>query len=191
MSLSEEIGRFVSTVSFLVGRGENSHPSPCGDKVYAGRVNRHTVTIKAKPQQVYQALIDFSEMQRWCPQEKILLEKITPGKLGLGTKIRYRLNYRINPIWHSVVVDMEEDSRIINRFVDGIFEGSAEIWQIKEAEEGVELSHTLIYRINGLIFRIGWIFLGGEAKHNELTEEALGNLKRIVEGKSHSSSSVK
>ena len=181
MNLIDKIGRLFSAVSFSMGCGENFHAHTLGDQVYAGRVNRHTVIIKARPHEVYQALIDSQEMHRWCPQDKIVVEKITPGELGLGTKMRYRLNYRINPIWHSVVVDMEEDSRIINRFVDGIFEGSAEIWQIKEVEEGAELSHTLIYRINGLIFRIGWIFLGGKAKHNELTKEALGNLKRIVE----------
>jgi len=187
MGLSEEIGRFVSAISFLSGLGRNSHPSPCGDKVYLGRVNRHTVTIKAKPQQVYQALIDFSAIQRWCPQEKIRVEKITPGNLGLGTKMRYRLNYRVNPVWHSVIVDMEENRRIMNRFVDGIFAGSVEIWQLREVEQGIELSHTLIYRISKLILRIGWIFLGGEAKHNELTEEALHNLKSIIEEQSHAS----
>lgn len=187
MSLSKEIGRFVSAISFLAGFGENSHPSPCGDKVYLGRVNRHAVTIKAKPQQVYQTLIDFSEIQRWCPQEKILLEKITPGELGLGTKMRYRLNYRVNPVWHSVVVHMEENRRVINRFLDGIFAGSVEIWQLREVEQGTELSHALIYRISKLILRIGWIFLGGEAKHNQLTEEALHNLKSIVEEQSHAS----
>lgn len=187
MNPNDKRGRFLSTVSFLMGRGENSRVHVIGDKVYTGRVNRHAVTIKAEPQHVYQALVDFSEMQRWCPQEKILVDKITPGKLGLGTKMRYRLNYRINPTWHSVVVDMEENRRIINRFVDGIFEGSVEIWQLREVEQGAELRHTLIYRISKLILRIGWIFLGGEAKHNELTEEALHNLKSIVEEQSHSS----
>lgn len=184
-SLIEKIHRFLSDVSFLMGFREHSHTHAIGDKVYRGRINRHTVIIKTRPHEVYQVLVDFHEMQRWCPQKKIVVEKITPGKVGPGTKMRYRLNYHINPTWHSVVVDIEEPSRIINRFEDGIFEGGIEIWRLKEVEEGVELSHTLIYRINRLIFRIGWIFLGGEAKHNELTEEALDNLKRIVEGRSH------
>ncbi|UCD71922.1 MAG: hypothetical protein JSW70_02715 [Syntrophobacterales bacterium] len=68
-----------------------------------------------------------------------------------------------------------------------IFEGTLEISQIKELEQVAELSHTLIYRISELILRIGWIPLEGEAKHNELTEEALHNLKSIVEEQSHSS----
>jgi hypothetical protein len=110
MNPYDKLGRFLSTVSFLMSRGENFLPSPWGDKVYLDRANRHAVTIKAKPQQVYQALIDFSEMQRWCPQDKIVVEKITPGKFGVGTKMRYRLNCHINPIWNSVVVDLEENS---------------------------------------------------------------------------------
>jgi uncharacterized protein YndB with AHSA1/START domain len=190
MNLSERIGRFLSDVLFLMGGGENSRSSTIGARVYEGRVNRHVVTIKADPSQVYRALVDFSEMQRWCPREKITVEKITAGKLGPGTRMRYRLNYRINPIWHSIVVDMEENRRIINRFVDGIFEGSVEVWQLEEVERETELSHTLIYRINKLILRLGWIFLGGQAKHNELTEEALHNLKTMVEGKSRSSMSA-
>jgi len=184
MNLADKIRRFFSALRLSTGFGEASHSLTLGEEVYGGRVNRHTVTIKARPSDVYQFLVDSGNMHWWCPQDKILVEKITPGDLGPGAKIRYRLNYRINPTWHSVVVDMEEDSRIINRFVDGIFEGGVEIWQIKEVEEGAELSHTLIYRINGLIFKIGWILLGGKAKHDELTEEALGNLKRIVEGRS-------
>jgi uncharacterized protein YndB with AHSA1/START domain len=187
MSRVKERGRFASGVSFLLNIEGNPHPSPWGEGVFPGRANRHAVTIEAKPERVYQALVDFSEVKRWCPQEKILVEKITPGKFCLGTKIRYRLNYRVNPTWHSVVVGMEENRRIINRFTDGIFEGSFEIWQLRETGQGTELSHTLIYRINKLILRIGWIFLGGEAKHNELTEEALNNLKRILEEKSASS----
>jgi uncharacterized protein YndB with AHSA1/START domain len=186
MNLADTLRRFLSDVSFLVGFGVHSHAHTIGDNVYTGRINRHTVIIKARPQEVYQVLVDSQEMQRWCPREKISVEKITQGKFGLGTKMRYRLHYRINPTWHSVVMDMEEDSQIINRFVDGIFGGSVEVWQLEEVEHGAELSHTLIYRINKLILRLGWIFLGGEAKHNELTEEALGNLKTIVEEKSHS-----
>ena len=191
MNLADRIHRSLSALWISMGFGENFHPLAVEDRVYAGRVNRHTVMIKARPRDVYQVLVDPRKMQRSCPQDKILVEKISPGELGPGTKMRYRLNYRINPTWHSVVVDMEEDSRIINRFVDGIFEGGVEIWQIKEVEEGAKLSHTLIYRINGLIFKLGWILLGGKTKHDELTEEALGNLKRIVEGRSHLSPRMK
>jgi len=191
MNLADRIHRSLSALRLSTRFGEASHSVTLGGRVYAGRVNCHTVTIKAQPHDVYQVLVDPREMQRWCPQDKILVEKITPGDLGPGTKMRYRLNYRINPTWHSVVVDMEEDSQIINRFVDGIFDGGVEIWQIREVEEGAELSHTLIYRINGLIFKIGWALLGGKAKHDELTEEALGNLKRIVEGRSDVSTRMK
>jgi uncharacterized protein YndB with AHSA1/START domain len=191
MNLADKIRRFFSALRLSPRFGETAHSLTLGDEVYTGRVNRHTVMIKARPRDVYQVLVDSKKMHWWCPQDKILVEKITPGDLGPGTKMRYRLKYRINPTWHSVVVHMEEDSRIINRFVDGIFEGGVEIWQIKEMGEGAELSHTLIYRINGLIFKIEWILLGGKAKHDELTEEALGNLKRIVEGRSHLSTRMK
>lgn len=191
MNLADKIRRLLSALGLFTGFGETADSVTLGDRVYTGRVNRHTVMIKARPHDVYQVLVDPREMQRWCPQDKILVEKITPGDLGPGTTMQYRLKYRINPTWHSVVVDMEEDSRIINRFVDGIFEGGVESWQIKEVEEGAELSHTLIYRINGLIFKIGWALLGGKAKHDELTEEALGNLKRIVEGRSDVSTRMK
>jgi len=185
MNLTDTLRRFLSDVSFFMGFDVHSHAHTIGNNVYTGRINRHTVIIKGRPQEVYQVLVDSQEMQRWCPREKISVEKITQGNFGPGTKMRYRLHYRINPTWHSVVTDIEEDSQIINRFVDGIFGGSVEVWRLEEGEHGTELHHTLIYRINKLILRLGWIFLGGEAKHNELTEEALGNLKRIVEEKSH------
>jgi len=45
--------------------------------------------------------------------------------------------------------------------------------------------------MNALCSRIGWSFLGGEQRNNDLTTEALDNLKRIVEGESRSSMRVR
>ena len=170
-----------------MGFGGHSHSCAVGDRVITGRINRHTVIIKARPHEVYHILIDIREMQRCCPQDKLSVEKVSPGRLSVGTKMRYHLNYRINPTWESVVVDMEENSRIINQFVDGFFKGSFEIWQLKKLKTGTELSHMLIYRIKRFIFRIGWMFFRGEAKHNELTTLALDNIKRFVEEKTQKS----
>jgi hypothetical protein len=53
INLTDKIHRFLSDVSFLMGFGENPHAYILGDKVYTGRINRHTVIIKTRPQEVY------------------------------------------------------------------------------------------------------------------------------------------
>jgi hypothetical protein len=79
------------------------------------------------------------------------------------------------------VIHLEKGLQIVYRFLSGIFEGGIEIWDLKKKEFGTEVTHILLYKINRWIYRIGWYLLGGERKHNELTELALYRLKSLLE----------
>jgi hypothetical protein len=82
------------------------------------------------------------------------------------------------------VIHLEKNRQIISQFLNGIFEGGIEIWDLKKMESGTEVTHTLVYQIKRMIYRIGWFLLGGEKKHDELTEFALSRLKSLLEGTS-------
>ncbi len=152
-----------------------------GEKVYRGKVNRHRTLIQKAPEVVYKTLIDPEQMKQWCPIEQISVERMTPGEFRVGTQSHYKLNFRIQPEWDSEVIRLERNRQIISRFINGIFEGGIELWDLKKTESGTEVTHTLVYQIKRWIYKIGWFFLGGEKKHDELTEIALSRLKFLVE----------
>jgi hypothetical protein len=150
-------------------------------RLYRGRVNQHQTLIRKEPGEIYNILIDPDQLKRWTPVEQIFVEKITPGEFGVGTRLHSKLRFRIQPQWDSEVIHLEKGLQIVYRFLSGIFEGGIEIWDLKKKEFGTEVTHILLYKINRWIYRIGWYLLGGERKHNELTELALYRLKSLLE----------
>ncbi|MBM4322290.1 MAG: SRPBCC family protein [Deltaproteobacteria bacterium] len=155
-----------------------------GEKIYRGKVNQHRTLIQKDPEAIYKILIDPGQMKQWCPIEQISVERVTPGEFRVGTLSRFKLNFRIQPEWNSEVIHLESNRQIISRFINGIFEGGIELWDLKRTETGTEVTHTLVYQIKRWIYKVGWFLLGGEKKHNELTELALRRLKSLLEGNS-------
>jgi ribosome-associated toxin RatA of RatAB toxin-antitoxin module len=154
-----------------------------GENIYRGKVNQHRIIIQKEPEQIYEVLIDPDQMKQWCPVEQISVERVTSGEFRVGTRSHFKLNFRIQPEWDSEVVHLERNRQILSQFLNGIFEGGIEIWDLKKMEAGAEVTHTLVYQIRRLIYRIGWFLLGGEKKHDELTELALFRLKSLLEQK--------
>jgi len=147
-----------------------------------GKTNRHHILIYREPEVIFNILTEFDHFKYWIPLEQMTVERVTFGEFRIGTTFHFKLRYRIEPEWDSEVILIERPYRIAYRFLNGIFEGGREIWDLKKNESGTEVTHTLIYQIHRWIYKIGWTFLGGERKHNELTETALKRLKSYVEG---------
>jgi len=153
-----------------------------GEKVFQGSVNQHRTLIQKEPKEIFNFLTDLDQMKQWCPFDQISVERVTSGEFRVGTKFHFKLHFRIQPEWDSEVVYLERDRQIVSQFLNGIFEGGIEVWDFKKIESGTEVTHTLVYQIKRMIYRIGWCLLGGEKKHNELTELALFRLKSLLEG---------
>ncbi len=153
-----------------------------GDQTYSGKFNQHRTLIQREPEAVYDVLTDFNQFKRWAPLEEISVEKVTPGEFQLGTRLHFKLQFRIQPEWDSEVIHFEGNRQIVSRFLNGVFEGGIEIWDLEKMNSGTAVTHTLVYRINRWIYKIGWSLLGGEKKHDELTEIALRRLKSLLEG---------
>jgi uncharacterized protein YndB with AHSA1/START domain len=153
-------------------------------KTYRGRVNQHRTVIQKDAKEIYNVIVDPEQIKRWCPMEQISVEIVTPGEFRVRTRFHFKLRFRIQPEWDSEVIHLERNRQIVSQFLNGIFEGGIEIWDLKKVESGTEVTHTLVYQIKRMIYRIGWFLLGGEKKHDELTELALLRLKSLLEGTS-------
>ena len=153
-----------------------------GEKIYKGKLNQHQALILKEPEEIYRALTDPEQMKRWCPVEQISVEKVTQGEYRVGTRLHFKLRFRIQPEWDAEMIHLERNRQIISQFLNGIFEGGIEIWDLKKMESGTEVTHTLVYQIRRWIYKVGWFLLGGEKKHDELTELALLRLKSLLEG---------
>jgi len=174
----------VKLFSFLEGEAvikKREEVISIGDHPFRGRVNQHRILIRREPEPIYNLLTDFSQFKHWVPVEEMTVERITPGEFCVGTKFHFKLRFRIGPEWNSEVILLERPHRIAYRFLNGIFEDGIEIWDLKKNELGTEVTHTLLYQIKRWIYQMGWSLLGGEKKHNELTEIALHRLKSYLE----------
>jgi uncharacterized protein YndB with AHSA1/START domain len=152
-----------------------------GEDSYRGKVNQHQTMIKKEPDAIYRLLTDPDQLKRWCPVEQISMERVTSGEFRVGTRFHFKLQFRIQPEWDSEVIHLERNRQIVSRFLNGVFEGGIEIWDFKKMGSGTEVTHTLIYKIHRWIYKVGWFLLGGEKKHDELTEVALSRLKSLLE----------
>jgi ribosome-associated toxin RatA of RatAB toxin-antitoxin module len=151
-------------------------------KTYQGKVNQHRTLIKKRPEEIYHIIIDPNQFKKWGPIDQISMERLTSGEFRVGTKSHFKLQFRIQPEWDSELIHLETDRQIVSRFLNGIFEGGIEVWDLKKTESGTEVTHTLVYKIHRWIYKVGWFLLGGEKKHDELTELALLRLKSLLEG---------
>ncbi len=155
------------------------------EKVYKGKVNQHRTLIQREPEEIFNILVDPEQIKRWCPIEQISVEIVTPGEFRVGNRFHFKLRFRIQPEWDSEVIHLERNRQIVSQFLNGIFEGGIEIWDLKKTESGTEVTHTLVYQINRWIYKVGWFLLGGKKKHDELTELALSHLKSLLERNAH------
>lgn len=166
----------------LSGRKRKKGSIVIGNQIFTGRINQHRKTIRREPEAIYNALTDFNQFKQLVPMEEISIERTTPGEFHLGTRHRFTLRFRIQLEWETEVIHFERNRRIVSRFLNGIFEGGVEAWDLIEMDSEIEVVHTLVYQIKRWIYRVGWFLLGGEKKHNELTELTLSRIKSLLEG---------
>jgi hypothetical protein len=150
---------------------------------YDGNVNEHNIVIHASPSRVYSVLTDFDQFAHLVPGPNIRVTKITPGPISVGAVTYTETGYKIKIGWHSQVVEEQRDQMLIFRFLDGIFRGGYEIWELQPTECGTRASHTIVYNLSSFPYRVLWVLKGVEDKHNTVVEATLQNLKQHCERK--------
>ena len=145
---------------------------------YQGQVNEHRILIQASPSQVFAVLTDFDRFVTLIPNDRIELSKVSPGPYQVGPTIRAETMYKIRLSWDSKVVHLEKDRLLVLQFQNGPFRDGYEVWELRPQGSCTRLSHTFVYNISIVLYRLVWVFKRGEKKHNTLTEVTLLNLKR-------------
>jgi ribosome-associated toxin RatA of RatAB toxin-antitoxin module len=148
---------------------------------YAGRVNEHHIAIDAPPERIFSILTDFDRFPGLVPSDRIRVSKVTAGPYGVGTVIRTQTGYQIKVSWTARVVDVQEGRRIVLQFQEGMFRGGYEIWELQEEGERTHVSHTILFNIANVIYRVLWVLKDVESKHDTLVEATLSNLKNASE----------
>jgi uncharacterized membrane protein len=144
---------------------------------YEGNVNEHSILIHSPPSKVFSILTDFDQFSQLAPQPYIRLTKVTPGPVSVGTVFCTETGYKIKTRWQSQVVEEHKDEMLILRFMNGIFSGGYEVWEIQPMRAGTKVSHTILYNISSFPYRILWVLKNIENKHNALVEATLQKLK--------------
>jgi ribosome-associated toxin RatA of RatAB toxin-antitoxin module len=169
------------TVFSLLGCATAPVPEHVRFLGYDGQVNVHTKRIHAPPSRIFAVLTDFDQFTPIVPATHIRVTKITPGPVGVGTLTRTETAFKIKVRWHSQVVEARTDQLLVSRFLDGIFQGGYEIWELQPEGDETWVRHTIVFNISNIPYSLLWTLKGGEDKHNALVEATLSNLKQCCE----------
>jgi uncharacterized protein YndB with AHSA1/START domain len=150
------------------------------DKIGAcGEHNRHERWIAAPAERIYQILTDPEAFTRLIPDyTRVTFD--TSSAYRPGMRLTTHIDQLLKFTWHSVVRRIEPDRRIELEFLDGLFQGGTEIWELKPEGTGTRVIHTIIVAPRGWVRRLIWN-LKGRARHDALAEQFLQNLKVAVD----------
>lgn len=168
-------------IGTLAGCAKPIVPARFAPLGYAGRVNEHRIAIDAPAERIFSILTDYDRFPCLVPSERICVTKETKGPYGLGTVLRTQTGYKIKVSWTSKVIDLEENRRIVLQFQEGMFRGGYEIWELQQEGTRTQVSHTILFNIANLIYRVLWVLKDVETKHDVLVEATLRNLKIVSE----------
>jgi len=165
----------------LVGCASPPVPARLQFLGYQGYVNEHKILIHAPISRVFALLTDHDRLQELAPVDLVQSTKVSPGPYSVGTLIHSETRYKIKLQWDSRVVRLEQDHLLVLEFLNGIFRGGYEVWELQPEGDFALLSHTLVYNLANPLYHILWVVKQGETKHDALVETTLLNIKRASE----------
>ena len=146
---------------------------------YEGEVNQHTRLIDAGTDHVFSILTHEKLFREICPMGTIVTFE-SPPPYQTGTLIKTRIDHIFKLQWHTRVEEVITPEKIRLRFMDGFFKGGIEIWELEDKEGKTKLTQTIIVQPKGIIGKFVWL-LKVRAKHDEMLEDFLDNLKNLAE----------
>ena len=148
---------------------------------FKGNINQHRKLIKAKPEVIFNAITDNSTFKTLYPADRIEVSKVSEGPYAVGTILNTQTKYFVRLSWQSQVVETVPDQKIVLRFISGVLKDGYEIWELNKVGEYTEVTHTIIYKVNGFFYSLMWALKNGDGKHDYLVEETLDQLKKSSE----------
>lgn len=146
---------------------------------FPGEANQHTRVVNASPERIFQILVDEDRFPAITPPyTEVSFD--TPAPYGVGTRLKIEINHLLNFTWHTQVEEMVPNRRIQLAFLDGLFKGGTEVWELEPQGEQTLVIQTIIVQPEGWLRRFIWDFKARN-RHNAITEQALDNLKYLSE----------
>jgi len=148
---------------------------------FKGNINQHRKLIKAKPEMIFNAITDNATFKTLYPSSRIEVSKVSDGPYAVGTILNTQTKYFVKLSWDSQVIEIVADQKIVLRFINGVLKGGYEIWELNRTGEYTEVTHTMLYKVNGFFPSMIWVLKKGDRKHDYLVEETLDKLKKKAE----------
>lgn len=146
---------------------------------YTGEINQHKRLIRAQKSRIFQILTNEKAIQEICPKGTIVTHE-SSLTYGVGTRVNTKVNHIFKLEWNTRVEEVISLKMIRLRFLDDFFAGGTEIWEIEEQGEYTRVSHTIIVRPKGFLWKMAWI-LKVRRKHDKMVEDFLDNLQKVSE----------
>lgn len=141
-------------------------------------INQHTRLIKANKAQVFRTLTQEKTFREICPASTIVnYESLPPFRVGtiVKTKIEQLFTFE----WHSRVEQIEVDSKIRLRFLDGFFADGTEKWEMEKEGPHTRVTHTIIFQPDNIFKNLAWK-LKVKDRHDDLVETFFDNLETTL-----------
>ena len=146
---------------------------------YEGEINQHIRLIKAEKERIFHVLTDEKSFRTICPKGTIVTHESLPP-YRVGSRVKTKIDHIFNLTWRSQVIEMVPNKKIRLQFLDGLFAGGTEIWELERKNELTRTTHTIIVQVNGFFKKLAW-GLKVRRKHDKMVEAFLDNLKSLSE----------
>ncbi|MEJ2040057.1 MAG: SRPBCC family protein [Desulfosarcinaceae bacterium] len=146
---------------------------------YDGEINQHMRLIQAPPDVIFNLITNPEEFTAMVPAFTSVSFD-TPPPYQVGTRLKIRINHLLKFTWHTQVREMIPNRKTRLEFLDGLFEGGTEIWELQPEGRGTRVIQTIIVSPKSLPFAVIWS-LKARNRHNEMTEKFLDNLQARAE----------
>jgi ribosome-associated toxin RatA of RatAB toxin-antitoxin module len=145
---------------------------------YHGETNQHKRLITAPADQIYDILTSPSAFSQLVPEYTYVT--FDAETYGVGTRLTVQIDHLLKFTWHTQVKEVVPNKRIRMEFLDGLFKGGAEIWELEPQEGKTLVLQTIVVEPRGWIRQFIWNFKARD-RHDAMIENFLDGLQVMAE----------
>jgi uncharacterized protein YndB with AHSA1/START domain len=146
---------------------------------FPGEINQHMRVIHAPVEKIFNILTDPEAFSALAPAFTYVSFE-TPPPYREGTRLKIKIDHLLEFTWHTLVKEVIPNKRTRLEFLDGLFQGGTEIWELEPEAQGTRVIQTIIVDPPGLIGSLVWN-LKARQRHNAMAEKFLDNLQAEAE----------
>lgn len=175
------LGTMICLIWSVVWLTACSAPQSQFHKTYdniPGEPNQHVRLIDASPERIFKILTHQESFTALVPEYAAVT--FDSETYSVGTRLTTHINHLLEFTWHSQVQEIVPNQKIRLEFMDGLFMGGAEIWEMQPHAEKTLVMQTIVVAPRGWIRKFIWN-LKARRRHNIMVEKFLDSLKEMAE----------